>query len=102
MSNALVKPLLPVRIVYIFATIIAFIFVIAFVWFMLWAVMTPLGASITPIANSYHNESWPLYDELNLAETFMSSFWQYLLLFAIVGLALWVWMESQYRGQRLQ
>ena len=85
--------------IYIFATIIVFLFVVAVVWFVVWAIITPVSDAITPIATSYHNASWPLYDQLNYSLTFMTNFWQYLLALAFFGLVLWVYMYSQHRGQ---
>lgn len=87
-------------IIYILATLVVFLFLMGLIWFTLWMVITPIAESVTPIVNSYHTESWPLYTQLQYALTFMTNFWQYFLALAFFGLALWVYMYSQHRGQQ--
>lgn len=99
MSLPYYTPKPPTRIIYVFVTVITFLFIIALVWFMLYAVILPVGASLTEIATSFHTESWPLYNTLSQAITFMQYFWKLLLVFAVFGLAYWVWIESQRRGR---
>jgi hypothetical protein len=53
------------------------------------------------LANSFHNESWPFYNILSLAESFMNYLWLYLLVIAMIGLALYVYYDSQLRGERM-
>ena len=102
MSYSMLQPKPPTRIIYVFATAITFLFIIALVWFMLYAVILPIGASLTTVADTFHNSSWPLHTNLTQAETFMSYFWQLLLVFAVFGLAYWVWITSQRKGRIMQ
>lgn len=93
------KVLFPIQVIYVFATIGVFLFLMAFVWFMFYAIIQPISASLTPVAASFHNSSWSLDQPLSLATSFMDNFWQFLLFFAMFGLAYWVYMYSQRRGQ---
>ena len=95
----LIKPQ-PTRIIYVFATIGVFLFVMAFIWFLFYAIMQPISAAISPIATSFHNDSWSLDQPLTLSLTFMDSFWEFLLMFAVFGLAYWVYSYSQRRGRQ--
>lgn len=88
-------------ILYILVTIGLFLFIIGFVWFVAWAVIVPIDNAISPVAESFHNESWGLYEEFGYAQTFMTNFWLYLLALAFFGLVFFVYMYSQRRGQPL-
>lgn len=82
-------------------TIICFIFVIGLLSFFLSLTVQAVSEPTTTLANSFHNSSWTFYDALNGAETFMANFWIYLIVIAMFGLALWVYFDSQLRGERM-
>ena len=84
---------------YILITIVAFLFIIGLASFFFLMVMQPISVAIQPIANSFHNSTWVMDTPLTYAEQFMDYFWQFMLVFAMFGLAFWVWMYSQHRGQ---
>lgn len=90
----------PTRIIYVFATVGVFLFVMAFIWFLFYAIIQPISATMTPVADSFYNSSWSLDQPFTLATSFMDSFWQFLLMFAVFGLALWVYSYSQRRGRQ--
>ena len=82
-------------------TIICFVVVIGLLGFFLTLAVQAVSEPTTALANSFHNSSWVFYDVLNAAETFMSNLWIYLLAIAMFGLALWVYFDSQLRGERM-
>jgi len=82
-------------------TLFCFIFVIGMLWFFFSTIVEAVAAPSTILANSFHNESWPFYNILSLAESFMSNLWLYLLVISMVGFALWVYYDSQLKGERM-
>ena len=81
--------------------ILCFIFTIGLMWFFFSTVVEAMAAPSTVLANSFHNESWPFYSILSLAESFMSNLWLYLLVISMLGLALWVYYDSQLKGEKM-
>ena len=86
-------------ILYVLVTIVLFLFVIGFVAFTAWAIMTPISDALTPLADSYHDEAWTLSVQYGYAKTFMTNFWVYFMVLAFFGLTFWVIIYSQHRGQ---
>ena len=86
-------------IIYVFVTILVFLFLVGFIAFTAMAIMLPIGSAIGPVAISYHDSSWPLYNQLSFALTFMTNLWTYFLAVGFFILVLWVYSYSQHRGQ---
>lgn len=88
----------PVRVLYQMGVTIVFLFVLAFLWFLFYAVVTPLqtaiATSMTPFDVS--NSTYPAYE---LANTFIENLWGYFLAVAIIGgLATWLYIYAQRKG----
>jgi hypothetical protein len=70
----------------------------AFIWFGLYAALSPLRTAIQGVMSQYNvnNSTYPSFE---LADTFMANLWTYLLMLFCFGLLFWVWIYSQRKGQ---
>jgi len=84
------------RVLYVYAVVLVTLFVMAFLWLVLYAVVVPLQAGINSIMAQYDvaNSSYQSYE---LANTFMTNLWAYLLVLVVLGLAYWIYIYSQRR-----
>jgi len=69
-----------------------------FLWAVLYGVFVPLQAGIASAMSPYDvaNSSYQSYQ---LADTFMTNLWSYLLVFVVFILAYWVYIYSQRKGE---
>lgn len=86
-------------VIYTIMTIFLFLFLIGILAFATSSAISATTDSLYPVINSYHNSSWTHYTMLGYAETFITNFWTYLLVIAVIGgLALWVYIYEQRKG----
>lgn len=97
MSFPLVRPR-PFRVLYILSVVLVTLFVMAFIWFGLYAVMNPVRAGILSTMSQYDVEN-STYQSFELADTFMSNLWTYILVIVVFALLYWVWVYSQRKGE---
>lgn len=95
MSLPTVKPF-ATRQLYIYGVIVVTLFVMAFVWFICFAVITPVRTGITAQMTQYNSTN--TYGNFELADTFMSNLWAYILVITVLGLLYWVYHYSQRKG----
>lgn len=97
MSLPLIRPQ-PTRIIYVFGVLIVSLFIMGFLWFIMYAVITPIQASIATSMSPYDvaNSTYANYE---LADTFMTNLWAYMLVFVVFILLYWVYLYSQRKGE---
>ena len=84
-------------VMYVYAVVIVGLFVMAFLWFVVWASFTPLRTGVTDIMTQYNNESSP-YPNFLLADTFMYNLWAFFMAIVVFGLLYWAWLYSQRKN----
>lgn len=82
---------------YMLAVVLVAIFGLAFVWFIINEVNTQVITVGHQVAYSLGTNS----STFDLAETFMSNVSSWLLIIALLGVALWAWRYSQMKGERM-
>lgn len=87
----------PVRALYVVGVVVVFLFLMGFLWFICYAVLSPLRLAAMGQAVQYYEVD--TFDNLLLADTFMTNLWTYFLVIAVVGLLYWVWIYSQRHGR---
>jgi len=83
---------------YAWAVIIVFLFVTVFLWFITYAVITPLRASVTPLMTEFENHT--AYANFALADTFMYNVFLFFLALSTIAVLLWSYHYAQRRGVR--
>lgn len=96
MSLPTLKPQ-PTRTLYVSAVILVSLFVMAFLWFALYAAMSPIQSAIASTMSQYDVAN-STHANYTLAETFMTNLWAYFLVIFVFGLLYWVWIYSQRKG----
>ena len=88
----------PTRILYVYAVILVTLFVIGLLWLVLYSVVVPFQAAIGSSMSQYDvaNSS---YSAFELADTFMSNLWVYLLVLVVIGLSYWIYIYTQHRKE---
>ena len=84
----------PFRALYISAVIIVSLFVMAFLWFGLYAVIQQVGTAVASSMTKYDVAN-STYTNFTLANTFITNVWLYFLVILMFGLLYWVWIYSQ-------
>lgn len=100
MSSPLVNPYRPFQILYQTAVVLVALFLMAFLWFGLYACITSVRAGIIGTMTQYDTAN-STYPSFVLADTFMSNLWAYFLVIAVLGLLYWVFIYSQRKGERV-
>lgn len=96
MSFPLIKPH-PTRILYVAAVVIVSLFIMGFLWFFLYAVITPVQTAVASNMVQYDIAN-TTYTNYELADTFMTNLWQYFLVIFVLAIAYWVYIYSQRKG----
>jgi len=91
---------MPSRAIYVIGVCFIGLFLFAFIWFCLYAAITPIATGITSSMNQYSTST--AYPTFTVAAQFMSYLWLYLLAFAVLGLLLWAMIYSQRKGDRYE
>lgn len=94
---SLPKILLPTRVMYVYAVIIATLFVMGFFWFMFYAGVSLTRASVSNVMVQYNNND--TYTAFEYADTFMANIWGFFLVIMVLGLLYWAYIYSQRRGE---
>jgi hypothetical protein len=97
LSFPLVTPYRPFRILYVSAVILVTLFLMAFLWFALYASINSVRAGIMATMTQYDVEN-STYPNFVLADTFMSNLWAFFLVIVVIGLLYWVWIYSSRKG----
>lgn len=98
MSFPLVSPYRPFRVLYVSAVILVTLFLMAFLWFGLYAVIHSLRAGIVASMTQYDVEN-STYPNFVLADTFMINLWGFFLVIVVMALLYWVYIYSQRKGE---
>lgn len=87
-------PRFPVNAIYGWTVALVFLFVIAFLWFITYAVMDPIRTAIGTAMAPYDVPGSP-YPAFELADTFMHNLWLYMLAISSFVLLLWIYHYAQ-------
>lgn len=86
------------RILYTFAVVIVTLFVMAFIWFIMYAVVMPTRAAILTNMAQYDTAN-STYSSFELADAFVNNLWAFFLVILVFGVLYWVYIYSQRKGE---
>lgn len=87
----------PTRILYVASVVIATLFIMGFLWFCLYACMSQIQSAVASSMSQYDVAN-TTYANFELADTFMTNLWSYLLVIVMLGLGYWVYIYSSRKG----
>lgn len=96
MSLLLLKPQ-PTRILYVASVVLATLFIMGFLWFCLYACMSQIQTAVASSMSQYDIAN-TTYTNYELADTFMTNLWAYMLVIVVIGLSYWVYIYSSRKG----
>lgn len=97
MSLPTLKPQ-PTRILYVVSVVLACLFILGFLWFCLYACMSQIQSAVASTMSQYDIAN-TTYANYELADTFFQNIWAYMLVIIVLGVAYWVYIYSQRKGQ---
>ena len=98
MSMPLVSPYHPFHVLYQTAVVLVALFLMAFLWFGLYAGINSIRTGIMATMTQYDTAD-STYSNFALADTFMSNLWQFFLVIVVVGLIYWAFIYAQRKGE---
>ena len=87
----------PVRVLYVYGVIIVALFLMAFLWFILWAGIVNVRGAILSTMSQYDVVDTP-YPSFELADTFLNNLCTYFLVIIVIVLLYWAIIYSQRKG----
>lgn len=87
----------PVRVLYVYGVIVVALFLMAFIWFILWAGIVNVRGAVLSTMSQYDVADTP-YPSFELADTFLNNLWTYFLVLVVVVLLYWALIYSQRKS----
>ena len=97
MSYPLASPYRPFQVLYQTAVVLVTLFLMAFLWFGLYACINSIRTGIMVTMAQYDVEN-STYPNFVLADTFMSNLWTFFLVIVVMALLYWTYIYSQRKG----
>jgi len=98
LSLPIFPPYRPFRVLYITSVVLVTLFIMAFLWFGLYAAINSVRTGVLATMDQY-DVSNSTHPNFVLADTFMSNLWVFFLVIVVLGLLYWVYLTAQRKGE---